>query len=372
MYKIKKELRILIIIPFHSKEDSLMKKSLQFLLLLVVAFAVYACIPVPVPVGPSSPGYSGPIYEQPYGYEDEYGYGYGYEDEYYDVPISYGEPMYFTPPVIVTFSFDYFTYELVGGYVDIVFWRSGHRYHREPWQERGRRFSAADVRTKKYHRVRAPEFYQHREKLQKNHRISHPDSYYGVKKPSRQPVQQRPQKMEQKPQLDQRQPRPLEQRQPSQIEQRPQWGDPPKRQVEQKSPVEQKTPRQIEPRSPWGQKPTRQIEQKTEPQDIQPSPRVKTPAPQMEQRPQIGQPPRKPSPQVEKKPQWGERQTKQGTLRETPQQKKQRYQAEQKKRLQEKEKQLKDSLKEGKKELEDEKVTKEKVKEESTKRWPRQ
>ena len=103
-----------------------MKRIMQILLLFIVVFAVNACIPVPVPVATTAPGY-----EQPYGYEDQY----GYEDEYVDVPIVYGEPMYYAPPIVVTFAYDYFTYEQYGPYVDIVFWRGGHRYRHEPWHK---------------------------------------------------------------------------------------------------------------------------------------------------------------------------------------------------------------------------------------------
>jgi len=38
-----------------------------------------------------------------------YGYGSGYDDDgYYDTPITYGEPCYYTPPIAVTFVFELF------------------------------------------------------------------------------------------------------------------------------------------------------------------------------------------------------------------------------------------------------------------------
>ena len=184
-----------------------MKKIMQMSLLFIFAFALNACIPVPVPVGTSSPGY-----EQPYdyGYDDQY----DYYDEYVDVPVVYGEPIYYAPPITVIFVFDYFTYEVVGGYVDVVFWRGGHRYHREPWYDKGRRISPDYIRTNPRYRVRGPEFYKHREMLRKKHNISHPDNYYGLKHPKK-PDRQRPKPGEQRPQW--------EQKQPPQIDKRPQW-----------------------------------------------------------------------------------------------------------------------------------------------------
>ena len=150
-----------------------MKRYIQLFLLFVVVFALGACIPVPVSVGTST----ATVYEEPYdyGYDDQY----GYEDDYVDVPIVYGEPSYYTPPIVVTFPYDYFTYEAVGPYVDIVFWRNGQRYRHEPWYDHGRRMSSNDIRTSRpYHRMRGKEFYEYREKLERNHHISHPDSYY--------------------------------------------------------------------------------------------------------------------------------------------------------------------------------------------------
>lgn len=148
-----------------------MKKYIQVFLLFVVVFTLDACVPVPIPVGTTTTT----TYDQPYNY--------GYEDDYVDVPIVYGEPMYYVPPVAVTFAFDYFTYEASGGFVDIVFWKGGHRFHQKPWYDGGRRISQRDIRTSRPHyRVRGKEFYQHREKLERHHRISHPDAYYKLER----------------------------------------------------------------------------------------------------------------------------------------------------------------------------------------------
>jgi len=103
-----------------NKEDYFDEKMYANFIAAYLYFSIFACIPVPVPVGTSQPGYSG-VYG--YGYEDQYGYG--YDDEYYDAPIIYGEPCYYAPPIAVTFAFDYFTYEPDGPYVDIVFWKTG-------------------------------------------------------------------------------------------------------------------------------------------------------------------------------------------------------------------------------------------------------
>jgi hypothetical protein len=200
-----------------------------------------------------------------YGYDDPYGgvNGQGYNDAYVDVPIIYGEPYYLAPPIAVSFLFDYFTYELVDGFVDLVFWRGGHRHHREHWYDHGRRVPDWDIRSRERHqRVRDSELFQHREKLRKNHNISHPDSYYGLKSPSNRQipqsqrpqwgqrqfpqVQQRPQRMEQKPQWGQKKSPQVQQR-PPRMEQKPQWGQRQSPQVQQRS-------QRMEQRSPSGQK----------------------------------------------------------------------------------------------------------------------
>lgn len=183
---------------------------------------------------------------------DEYGevYGTGYGSDYVDVPIVYGEPYYVSPPIVVTYPYDYYTYEMVGGFVDIVFWRGGHRYRHERWHHNGRSVSDADIRSRRLHqRIRGSEFNQYREKLRQNHNISHPDSYYGLKSPSNRQMQQSPRRLEQRPQWGQRQTRQIQQ-QPRRMEQRPQWGQRQTRQVQQQ-------PRRMEQGSQSGQRQSR-------------------------------------------------------------------------------------------------------------------
>ena len=179
-----------------------------------------------------------------YGYDNQYGRvdGQGYNDEYVDVPIIYGEPYYLAPPIAVGFLFDYFTYEMVNGFVDIVFWRGGHRYHREHWYDNGRRVPDWDIRSRERHqRVRGSELFQHREKLLKNHNIPHPDSYYGLKSPFNRQMPQ-----SQRPQWGQRQ-FPQVQQRPRRIEQRTQS-------VQRQSQQVRQRPQRMEQRHPSGQK----------------------------------------------------------------------------------------------------------------------
>lgn len=171
-----------------------MKKYVQVLSLLIFVFVCWACIPVPLPVDGTTI-----VYDESYGYGEPYGY-----DDYVNVPVVYGEPMYYTPPVSVTFAFDYFTYETIGGFVDVVFWRGGNRYHREPWYEHGRRVTDRDIRSsKRYHKIRGKEFYNHCEKLRKQHNIVHSDSYYKLQR-SKQKEQQRRLEDQKKQELEMR------------------------------------------------------------------------------------------------------------------------------------------------------------------------
>jgi len=47
-----------------------MEKKIRIFLFVISVFAVWACVPVPVPVETTSPGYGGT-----YGYGDQSGYG---------------------------------------------------------------------------------------------------------------------------------------------------------------------------------------------------------------------------------------------------------------------------------------------------------
>jgi hypothetical protein len=151
---------------------------------------------LPEPVGPPATDYGG---------------------GYVDAPIAYGRPFYYTPPVIVQYPYDYFTYELVGAYIDIVFWRNGHRYRNEHWYEHGRRVGATDLRSNQLHyRISAAELASHREKLQQHYNISHSNSSYGSKSISKQQIPRSTQQTEQRTQLVQRL--------PQQTKQKPQGG----------------------------------------------------------------------------------------------------------------------------------------------------
>jgi hypothetical protein len=118
----------------------------------------------------------------------------------------------------VDYPYDYFTYEIVGTYIDIVFWRNGHRYRNERWYEHGRRVCATDIRSNQIHyKISAAELARHREMLRQHYNVSNSNSYYGLKSISKQQIPRRPQQIEQKPQL-------LQKRLPQQTKQRHQGG----------------------------------------------------------------------------------------------------------------------------------------------------
>jgi hypothetical protein len=146
-----------------------MKEFVVFLLLPAV-FAISGCVVVPV-------AETGQPYQEPYqqSYQQP-----AAEEETVEVPVVYGEPVYYPPPIVVRYTYDYYTYENVGGYVNIVFWRNGHRFHNEPWYDHGRRMRIEHMHEWQHdHRIRAREFEHHRERLEHVHHIAHPDSYYG-------------------------------------------------------------------------------------------------------------------------------------------------------------------------------------------------
>ena len=233
-----------------------------------------------------------------------YVYGSGYENQYVDVPITYGEPCYYTPPIAVTFAFDYFTYEIIGGFVDIVFWRGGHRFHHEPWYDHERRVSHDYMRSRDMrHRLRSDEFFRYRERLQRNNNITHPDSYYGLKARPQRPTQRRFGQTDQRQQWGQQT--------PQQTQQQPQWGQKPPQQI-------RKRPQQSERRPQLGQQPSQQDQQRPQWGQRQPQQQVR-------QRPQGGQ---QPFQQTQQRPQWGERQSRE--VRQRPQQLEQRPQLEKK------------------------------------------
>jgi hypothetical protein len=101
---------------------------------------------------------------------------------YYDAPITYGEPCYYPPPFAVAFVFDYFTYELYGSYVDIIFWRGGHPFRHKPWHDHGRRVTPDYIHSGQWHhKISGDDLSRHRDKLKEHNNISHPDSYYRIK-----------------------------------------------------------------------------------------------------------------------------------------------------------------------------------------------
>jgi hypothetical protein len=126
---------------------------------------------------------------------------------YVDAPIVYGQPIYYTPPIIVQYPYDYFTYEIVGTYIDIVFWRNGHRYHNENWYEHGIRVSATNINSNQIHyRISPAELAKHREMLRQHYNLSNSGSHYESKSISKQQMLRRPQQITQRPQLVQKLP----------------------------------------------------------------------------------------------------------------------------------------------------------------------
>lgn len=149
-----------------------MKKSIGVLLLPAI-FAISGCVVVPARVEDRS-GYP---YQQPY--EQSYQQPVSGE-EMVEVPVIYGEPVYYPPPFVVRYTYDYYTYENVGGYVNIVFWRNGHRFRNEPWYDHGRRMRIEHMREWEHnHRIPVRDFEHHRKTLEYKHHITHPDTFYG-------------------------------------------------------------------------------------------------------------------------------------------------------------------------------------------------
>jgi hypothetical protein len=130
-----------------------------------------------------------------------------YDEGYVDAPIVYGQPIYFTPPIIVLYPYDYFTYEIAGAYIDIVFWKNGHRVHSEHWYEHGQRVSAADISSNRIHyRISAAELAKHREMSRRHYNLSNSGSHDESKSISKQQMLRRPRQITQSPQLVQKLP----------------------------------------------------------------------------------------------------------------------------------------------------------------------
>lgn len=91
------------------------------------------------------------------------------------VPVIVGQPVYYPPPMAVTYAYDYFTYEQVGVFVNVVFWKDGRRQRSEVWYDHGRRMTVKRMRAQGHmHKVRASEARHHRERLERDHRNGTP------------------------------------------------------------------------------------------------------------------------------------------------------------------------------------------------------
>jgi hypothetical protein len=132
---------------------------------------------------------------------------------YIDAPVVFGRPLYDAPPVTVTYSYDYYTYQRVGTYVDIVFWRNGHSYRNEHWYVNGKRVSSVNIRSNPFQsRNNSSEFAGQREKLIQHHNISNPDSNNGSSSISKQKIVRHPLNIPQSPQLVQSSPQQTKQK----------------------------------------------------------------------------------------------------------------------------------------------------------------
>ena len=133
---------------------------------VVLAFSFYGCITTGIGVDSASVAVES-----------------GDEEYAQPPPIVYGEPVYLPPPIAVAYPYDYYTYENDGGYVNIVFFSGGVR-HVEMWHDRGVRMTSNHYnqwRGRSENRIHRDKFDSHRQALEKNHGIKHPDSHYGVR-----------------------------------------------------------------------------------------------------------------------------------------------------------------------------------------------
>jgi hypothetical protein len=102
--------------------------------------------------------------------------------EFVEPVIIYGEPSYLPCPIVVGYPYDYYTYENVGGFVNVVFWRNGQRFHREEWRDGGRRMRANHIRDwARSHKVSREIMGHHRNQLVQRHNIRHNDAHYGLR-----------------------------------------------------------------------------------------------------------------------------------------------------------------------------------------------
>ena len=96
--------------------------------------------------------------------------------------VEFNEPCYLPPPFVVGYPYDYYTYENVGGFVNVVFWRNGHRFHHERWMENGQHMRAEHLHAwAASHRVERKAMEHHRAQLERRHNIRHDDAHFGLR-----------------------------------------------------------------------------------------------------------------------------------------------------------------------------------------------
>ena len=135
-----------------------MGKSMQSVVVavLLVLFC-YGCVPVVVDRGEQEPEFIAPV-------------------------VEFNEPCYLPPPFVVGYPYDYYTYENVGGFVNVVFWRNGQRFHHERWMENGQHMRAEHLHAwAASHRVERKAMEHHRAQLERRHNIRHDDAHFGLR-----------------------------------------------------------------------------------------------------------------------------------------------------------------------------------------------
>jgi hypothetical protein len=115
----------------------------KLLLLAIAAASMFACVPL-------EPG--------PY---DPYASPYDASPEYYP-PVAYEEPVYYPPPIPVSYPYNYFYYVPNGPYVDIVIVDRVGRRHVHHWNENGRRMKADQFHDwQRHHKYRKKDYPHH-------------------------------------------------------------------------------------------------------------------------------------------------------------------------------------------------------------------
>jgi len=107
------------------------------------------------------------------------------EAEFVEPVIVYNEPCYLPCPIVVGFPYEYYTYENVDGFVNIVFWQGGHRFRHEEWRYHGERMRADRMHEwARSHKVSRGMMERHRDQLAQRHNIRHDDAHFGLNKSS--------------------------------------------------------------------------------------------------------------------------------------------------------------------------------------------